>query len=262
MIKLKEIIIQLEKKFPKKLAEDWDNVGLILGSEERLIKKIVIGIDADLETIEFAIKNKADLLITHHPMIFSAIKKIDLDTVLGKKIEDLITNKINLYTLHTNIDSGKDGLNDYLLEKMGIFNSKILDLNPLEKNCGIGRYFKLENEVSLNLYIEEIKNKLNIQNAVCYSKDLNKKIKKIVVVNGSGASFWKKSRFIGADLLITGDVKYHDALDGMENGISFLDLGHYESEKLFLYLIEQELNKINIDIEIKIFKKESLGKIV
>ncbi|MGL6064512.1 MAG: Nif3-like dinuclear metal center hexameric protein [Fusobacteriaceae bacterium] len=262
MSNLKGVIKNLEKKFPKKLAEDWDNVGLIIGSEESTIKKIIIALDADIETIKFAIDNKADLLITHHPMIFSSIKKIDFDTVLGKKIMDLIVNKINLYTLHTNIDSGKDGLNDYILEKIGVFSSKILDLNPLEKDCGIGRYFKLENEVSLNEYIEDIKRKLNIKNALCYSKDLNRKIKKVSVVNGSGASFWKKANFYGVELLVTGDVKYHDALEGMENGISFLDIGHYESEKLFLNLIEKELREANLNIEIKIFEKESIAKIV
>ncbi|MGL4687620.1 MAG: Nif3-like dinuclear metal center hexameric protein, partial [Fusobacteriaceae bacterium] len=81
MSNLKGIIKNLEKKFPKKLAEDWDNVGLIIGSGESAIKKIIIALDADLETIKFAIENKADLLITHHPMIFSSIKKIDFDTV-------------------------------------------------------------------------------------------------------------------------------------------------------------------------------------
>ncbi|MGL5122926.1 MAG: Nif3-like dinuclear metal center hexameric protein [Fusobacteriaceae bacterium] len=262
MINLKEIIINFEKKFPKKLAEDWDNVGLIIGNEESVIKKIVIGLDADIETIKFAIENNADLLITHHPMIFSSIKKINFNTVLGKKIMDIIVNKINLYTLHTNIDSGKNGLNDYILEKIGIFDSKILDPNHLEKEAGIGRYFKLENEVSLNEYVKEIKKKLNIKNILCYSKDLDKKIKKVSLVNGAGANFWKKSKFYGSDLLITGDVKYHDALEGMENGISFLDIGHYESEKLFLHLIEKELKEKYPKVEIKTFEKESIIKIL
>ncbi|MDC7956267.1 Nif3-like dinuclear metal center hexameric protein, partial [Fusobacterium simiae] len=136
-MKARDIINILEKKFPKINAEEWDNVGLLIGDYDKEVKKIQFSLDATLESIENAVSKKVDMLITHHPIIFKAIKDINEQNILGKKIRNLIKNDINVYSIHTNLDSSIDGLNDYILSKLGYSEYKILDFNE-EKNCGIG----------------------------------------------------------------------------------------------------------------------------
>ena len=151
-MKARDIINILEKKFPKINAEEWDNVGLLIGDYDKKVKKIQFSLDATLESIENAISKKVDMLITHHPIIFKAIKDITEQNILGKKIRDLIKNDINVYAIHTNLDSSIEGLNDYVLKKIGILEYKILDFDE-EKNCGIGRIFKLSEEKYLKNFI-------------------------------------------------------------------------------------------------------------
>ena len=240
----RDIINILEKKFPKINAEEWDNVGLLVGDYDKEVKKIQFSIDASLEVIENAIKEKVDMIITHHPFIFKAIKSINEQDILSKKIRALIRNDINIYSIHTNLDSSVSGLNDYVLEKLGYTDYKFLDYDE-EKNCGIGRIFKLEKD--LKKFIEELKLKLQISNLRVISNDLNKKIKKVALINGSAMSYWRKAKKEKIDLFITGDVGYHDALDARESGLAVIDFGHYESEHFFHEVLIKELKDTNLE---------------
>lgn len=242
----RDIINILEKKFPKINAEEWDNVGLLVGDYDKEVKKIQFSIDASLEVIENAIKEKVDMIITHHPFIFKAIKSINEQDILSKKIRALIRNDINIYSIHTNLDSSVSGLNDYVLEKLGYTNYKFLDYDE-EKNCGIGRIFKLDEEKNLKKFIEELKLKLQISNLRVISNDLNKKIKKVALINGSAMSCWRKAKKEKIDLFITGDVGYHDALDARESGLAVIDFGHYESEHFFHEVLIKELKDTNLE---------------
>lgn len=256
-MKVRDIINILERKFPKINAEDWDNVGLLIGDYNREVKKIQFSLDATLESVENAISQKVDMLITHHPIIFKAIKDITEQNVLGKKIRDLIKNDINVYSIHTNLDSSIDGLNDYVLKKIGISEYKILDFDE-NKNCGIGRVFKLGEEKSLKDFLEEFKLKLKILNLRVISNDLNKKIKEIALINGSAMSYWRKAKKEKVDLFITGDIDYHDALDALESGLNIVDFGHYESEHFFYEILIEELS--NNGLEFLVFNREPIFK--
>ena len=256
-MKARDIINILEKKFPRINAEEWDNVGLLIGDYDKEVKKIQFSLDATLESIENAISEKVDMLITHHPIIFKAIKDITEQNILGKKIRDLIKNDINVYSIHTNLDSSIEGLNDYILKKIDISESKILDFNE-EKNCGIGRIFKLSEEKILKNFIGELKLKLKILNLRIISDDLNKKIRKVALINGSAMSYWRKAKKEKVDLFITGDVSYHDALDALENGLNVIDLGHYESEHFFYEILLEELKDRNL--EFLVFNREPIFK--
>lgn len=243
-----DIMNDLEIFYPKKLAEEWDNVGLLLGDSQKDIKKIQLSIDATEKSIDNAIENSVDMIITHHPFIFKGIKSIDYSTVMGRKIQKAIKNDINIISLHTNLDSAVDGLNEYILSVLGIETSKILDKNPLNTDCGIGRIYKLKTEESLEDYIKFIKEKLGIENIRVVTNDIQKKIKKIALVNGSGMSYWRKAKKLGVDLFITGDVGYHEALEALENDFSIVDIGHFEAEKHFSTLLKRYFEKKGIDV--------------
>lgn len=246
-MKARDIIKILENRYPIKNAEEWDNIGLLIGDYDKEVKKIQFSIDATLEVIENAIKNDVDMIITHHPIIFKAIKNIREQDILGKKIREVIKKDINIYCIHTNLDSTKGGLNDYILKKLGHENSKILDYIE-ENDSGIGRIYNLDKDFTLYEYITYIKEKLKITNLRVISKDLNKRVKKIALINGSAMSYWKLAKSKNIDLFITGDVTYHDALDSVENNLDVIDFGHYESENFFYELLEEDLGNLGLEV--------------
>ena len=315
---LSEIISRLESKFPKYNAESWDNVGLMVGSRENEIKKIQISLDVTMKTIDNAIKNGVDLIISHHPFIFSPLKDINSDSLMGRKIIKLIENKIAVYSLHTNLDSTITGLNDLVGEKLELGEGKIIDSvkesfyrgefypafqenidkikEELEKEevlfktentkfilvlkkeklysiieklnrkslisedyCiyelenkyitnGIGRVYSLSEKQKLSDIINMVKEKLELNFVTVSGYDIEN-------ANGAGSSYWKKAKRMGAELLITGDLKYHEALDAKEEGMYILDVGHYESEHFFHLIIEKILEK-ETGIEYFVFNDE------
>ena len=240
---LKDIIGLLEKKYNINLMEKWDNSGLIIGREERNISKILVCLDITNDIIEQALENKAGLIISHHPLIFNEIKKINSGNLLGKKILKLIENNIAVYSIHTNADSAVGGLNDFILKKINLHGkTEILFKNESETSLigGLGRVIELEEETDTMCIIKKIKENLGLENIRRVgTKD---KIKKIAVVTGSGGSLiphLDKS----IDLYITGDLKHHESLDAYEEGMTLIDLGHYESEVIFSELIKEDLEK-------------------
>lgn len=246
----KKIISSLEEKYPKVLAEEWDNVGLLLGDIKKEIKRVQLSIDATQKAIDRAVENEVDMIITHHPFIFKGLKSIDLSSVMGKKIKTLIKNDINIYSLHTNLDSAKGGLNDYILNLLGVEESRVIEKNRADETCGIGRIYKLEKECSLEEYIEFLKQKLELESVRLTTQDESVKIKRIALINGSAMSYWRKVKTLGADLFITGDVGYHEALDAQESGLSVVDIGHFESEQHFSKLLKIHLETLGVEVTI------------
>ncbi|MGL5970825.1 MAG: Nif3-like dinuclear metal center hexameric protein [Cetobacterium sp.] len=253
-MKLSKLINFLENKFPLYLAEDWDNVGLQVGKRDSNVNGILLSLDLTESVIDKAIEVGANLIITHHPVIFKPLKSITKDNLAGKKIIKLIENGIAVYSMHTNLDSAVSGLNDFLGEKiLGFKDGKILDsLEKKGQEYGIGRVYKLDEVLSIEKLSNILKEKLNLD---CISlvkgKEL-KEIKKVALVSGSGASYWRKAKKMGAQVLITGDVKYHEAMDAREENFTLIDIGHFESEWIFSNLIE-ELIKKEFEVDIAIF---------
>ena len=248
ILKVKDIIGNLEKKYPKVNAENWDNVGLIVGKLNQEVRKVQLSLDATDKAIENAIKNGAELIITHHPMIFKPVKTITTMDNLGRKIIKIIENNRSLYAMHTNLDSSKDGLNDYILNLLGVEKSKVIDVNEFDSEVGIGRLYTLSKEMSIDEYATFVKNSLKIKNIRIISENREKIIKKIALINGSGMSYWRKVKSLGADLFITGDIGYHDALDAKEAGINVFDIGHFESENCFVELLRKDIEGMGIEV--------------
>ncbi|MEQ8198558.1 MAG: Nif3-like dinuclear metal center hexameric protein [Clostridiaceae bacterium] len=258
-MKICEIIGIMEKIAPAELKEDYDNVGLMVGSSSAEVKKILIALDATLEVIDEAIEAGAELIITHHPLLFRKPSTITDDTLLGRKIMTLIKNNINLYSSHTNFDSVKGGLNDTIVEILGFKNKKVMDPSPIKgfEESGLGRIVEVDELISLEDLILKIKNSLGIKNLRCI-KGNNTGIKKIAIINGSGQDFFQMAVSLGADCIITGDTTYHFASDYKEVGINIIDIGHFGSEwtvfKTLSKRIYEELSKIG-EIELVISQK-------
>lgn len=254
--KVKDIAGEMEKFAPPKLKESYDNVGLMVGSNEKEVKKVLLALDCTKAVIEEAVENNVDLIITHHPLLFRKPSRIVKEDLLGYKVIELIKNDISLYSSHTNLDSVTGGINDEIVNILGFSKGKLLEsINmPGYEDCGIGRLVKLTEEMKLEDLIDLIKEKLGI-------KDLrvvkgNGTVKKIAIINGSGQDFINKAVQRGADCIITGDTTYHFASDYKEMGISIIDAGHFSTEWcVFLKVMDKIKYKFN-DIDF-IVSKES-----
>lgn len=247
MIKVNNIIKEMELLAPTYLKEDFDNVGLMVGDKNKEVKKVLLALDCTLKVIEEAKKENVELIITHHPLIFKRPSSITTDTLQGKKIIELIKNDISLYSSHTNLDSVENGLNDTIVSILGFYNFKILEKNKRDDKAGLGRIVSLNESIQLEDLISKIKKSLNINNLrVVKGKD---KVNKIAIINGSGQDFIGKAVALGADCIITGDTTYHFASDYKEMEISILDVGHFASEQITFFNVMENLKEKFKDVE-------------
>ena len=247
MIKVNNIINEMELLAPTYLKEDFDNVGLMVGDKNKEVKKVLLALDCTLKVIEEAKKENVELIITHHTHILKRPSSITTDTLQGKKIIELIKNDISLYSSHTNLDSVENGLNDTIVSILGFDNSKILEKNKRDDKAGLGRIVSLKESIQLEDLISKIKKSLNINNLrVVKGKD---KVNKIAIINGSGQDFIGKAVALGADCIITGDTTYHFASDYKEMEISILDVGHFASEQITFFNVMENLKEKFKDVE-------------
>ena len=247
MIKVNNVIKEMETLAPICLKEDFDNVGLMVGDRNKEVKKVLLALDCTLKVIEEAKDENVDLIITHHPLIFRKPSSITTDTLQGKKIIELIKNDISLYASRTNLDSVENGLNHTIVSILGFNDSIILEKNNRDDSAGLGRLVSLDEEISLEELVSKIKGALNISNLrVVKGKD---KVSKIAIINGSGQDFIAKAVSKGADCIITGDTTYHFASDYKEMGINILDVGHFASEQVTFFNVMERLKEKFSDVE-------------
>jgi len=232
MVRVTDIAKEIEGFAPEFLKEDYDNVGLMIGDEQKEIKKVLLSLDCTNEVIKEAINFKCDLIITHHPLLFKRPKNIIKGDLLGDKVITLIKEDIALYSCHTNLDSAKDGINETIVNMLGFSTNQIIEPNTCGnyKDGGLGRLVRLEKETPLCDIIDLVKKRLDIKNMrVVNGSD---KVKVLAIINGSGQDFFLKSKKLGADCIITGDTTYHLASDFKEMKISIIDAGHFSTEYL------------------------------
>lgn len=257
-MKLQEIIEVIEKIAPLNLKEDFDNVGLMIGDRNKDITKVLIALDCTLDVIEEGKNLGVQLILTHHPLLFKKPSTITMDTLLGKKIINLIKNDINLYAAHTNWDSVKNGLNDTIVSLLGYKYSDIISINSNNIEAGIGRIVYLDKEKTIEEIIKDIKYRFDVKH-LRYVGALNKQVKTIAIINGSGQEFFEASRKLGADLIITGDTTYHFVSDYKEMGLGIIDMGHFNSEWTVVKELSKNIEKelCTIDKSLQIFISES-----
>lgn len=246
---LSEIVKILDKVLKVEIAYEWDNVGLLVGDKEKSIEKIMLTLEVTKETIDEAKKNSIDLIISHHPLIFKALKTITTDDEKSKCIIDAIKNDIAIYSSHTNFDMLKGGLNDYVADLLELEDTTALAYET-SQDFGIGRIGKLKSRMNISEFSNFVIKKLNLSD-IKLVIGMDKTIEKVAVVNGSGIEYWKEAKELGCDIFITGDVKYHEAQDIKEAGMNIIDAGHFGTEKHFNVVMKKILkNTLSKDIEI------------
>ena len=362
LVKCQRIVGLIEELAPKKLAESWDNVGLLVGDGSQPVKKLMVSLDVPEWVVDEAIEKKVDLIVAHHPIIFSGLKRINSDSVLGRKLLKLIKNDIAVYCTHTNYDFAKGGLNDVFARQLGLTDfttieaihteklykiavyvpkehvdkvrdamttagagfigkyssctfrteglgtfkgeegsnpyigevgkletaeeykletiapEKVLnkviakmqkahpyeeaayDVYPLHNQgdvLGLGRLSELSSERTLAEYAKQVKESLGLKE-VRFAGNPDKKIKKVAVQNGCGNKFASSARFAGADVLVTGDMQYHEITDALEAGLCIIDAGHYATEKIMIKSIAEYLSSRFADLKYNVEVIESV----
>ncbi|ONI47249.1 Nif3-like dinuclear metal center hexameric protein [Candidatus Epulonipiscium fishelsonii] len=239
-MKVGDILSYLEELAPVSLAESWDNVGLILGQKDKEANKVLCALDLNEEVCDEAISENVDCIVTHHPFLFIAIKNIIFDNSKGRIIEKLIKNDISVISMHTNLDSSKKGINEFIAKKLDIKNSCVLHNNEMEE--GLGRYGEIE-PLQIGELIKKVKSIFNIE-YVRVAGNMNNTdiITTIAVCSGDGASLIDKASEV-AQVYITGDIKFHDAQKSYERGFIIIDAGHYASEQIIIPVLTEYLNK-------------------
>ncbi|HBY20156.1 MAG: Nif3-like dinuclear metal center hexameric protein [Clostridiales bacterium GWE2_32_10] len=238
-----DIINKLEKIAEESLAESWDNVGLQIGRNEKHVDKILVTLDVTSKIIEMAIHEKVDLIISHHPLIFKGIHNVKTDNYLGDNIYKLIKNDISVYSMHTNMDISKHGLASKLAEKLDLRHIMILDEKRNEKGevHGLGRIGELPKPVSFETFIKNLKKILKCD-VMRYAGNRDTTIRKVALCPGSGMEFMHLARSKNADVYVTGDLKYHQAVEADEMDFLVIDAEHYYTEKIFEEIICEHLH--------------------
>lgn len=248
----KEIIEIIEQAYPRSCALDWDNVGLLVGSRTKKVERIYVALDAVDEVIEAAAECGTDLLVTHHPMIFSSMRCITEDDFIGRRVIRLIQEDIAYYAMHTNYDVM--GMAELSGKTLGLEDSQVLEVTcpegPLDgRPQGIGRVADLNESVSLREYARQVKERFSLD-AVKIFGDLHRVVKRAAISPGAGKSMVKAALKMQADVLVTGDIDHHTGIDAVAQGLAVIDAGHYGLEHIFVRDIAEFLEKKLPDIEI------------
>ncbi len=246
-MKVNDVYSYLNECFPFSLACDFDNVGLLIGDKEAPVTKAVIALDCTLNVVEFAKEMGAELIITHHPIIFGGIKAVTENTTVYKAVK----NGISVISAHTNLDVADGGVNDALCEALGLQN--------IEKYvCFDGftiRKGSLEKSLSAEEFAERLANTLSTNARFV---DSGKLIKTVAVCSGSGSDFLNDAINSRADAYISSEIKHNVFIEAIEKGFTVIDLGHFATEKVIVKKLYEKLSTNLPEIKFIPYEKETV----
>lgn len=241
-MKVKELTDWLEERYPAKAAEDWDNVGLLVGEDDKETSHVFLALDLTETALAEAIESGADMIVTHHPMIFSGMKKINCHNFTGRKIISLIQHGIQYYAMHTNYDVL--GMAELSADYLQLKDTQVLAVTEKngEEEQGIGRVGTLPRKMTLKECAVFVKDVLKLGDVKVYG-GLSREVERAAVCTGGGKSFVEEAIASGAQVYVTGDIDHHTGIDAVDKGICIIDAGHYGTEYIFMEAVKQELTK-------------------
>jgi dinuclear metal center YbgI/SA1388 family protein len=226
---------------PRRLAEDWDNVGLLVGRRTHEVHRVMTCLTITPQSAEEAVARGAQAIVAHHPLPFRPLKRLTPDTLPGRLLLQLIEAKIAVLSPHTCFDSAKRGINQRLAEGMGIAAPKPLE--PLQDDpdgLGAGRFGDLREEATLGALAETLKQLLRIHGLHRVGPP-DQVIRRAAVACGSAGTFLGPARREGCDLLVTGETTFHTCLEAEADEIAVLLPGHYASERFAVEALADEI---------------------
>lgn len=236
-MKVSEAVSLIEDQLPKHWAEEWDNVGLLLGDPDALIHRIAVALDPGPEQLLAASSGRYDLLITHHPLLFQPMKKIIVNTPVAQSIALSLSNGVAVYAAHTNWDASPVGVNHVLAKTLGL--EDVSPLVPCNSGAwGMGAVGLLPERAEMRDFLKKVRAVWNLSHVRIYG-NLDRAVRKISLCGGSGGSFWKDAMDLGADVYLTADMSYHALLDATHAGLCVVVADHGEMERVSIPFLAQ-----------------------
>ena len=252
MTTVKDILQFLQTVAPKSMKMDWDNVGLLCGSEKQEVTKILVALDPFESVCREAAEVGADLLVTHHPLIFQPPKSITDDDGVGRAILQLIRSGISAVNAHTNLDCAPGGVNDVLARTLGLEDISVIDPSGMDEEgrpWGLLRQGTVDKQ-ALPAFLAHVKTSLGCEGLRFV--DGGKPVSKVAVGGGSCAGGLLEVFDAGCDTFVTADVKYNQFWDAKELGINLIDAGHFHTENPVVSGLASRIREAFPEIQIKI----------
>ena len=237
MMQIGEVISFLEQKFPPAQQDGWDNSGIQVGDIHQEVKGVLVALDITEAVVQEAVKWSCNLIVTHHPLLFHATKRVTPEDYIHRSLMLAIKHDITIYSAHTSLDNDAEGVNHFWAQWMGVLNTRpILPSNESEdRQVGAGIIGELSEPISISDLVQRMKDFQPIQR-ISHSEILKEEIKTVAYCGGSGAFLMREAARQGADIFITGEAKYNDYYDARDL-VTLMVIGHFESEELIKSLL-------------------------
>jgi dinuclear metal center YbgI/SA1388 family protein len=257
MATVQEFCDYLEQFAPSRLAEEWDNVGLLVGDPAREVQRVMTCLTVTPASAEEAIQESADLIVTHHPLPFRPLKRITTQDVPGRLLWQLIGAGISIHSPHTCFDSAALGINQRLAEGLGLREIQPLVPHADDRDgLGAGRWGRWLPPQSLADAVQRVKEFLAVPTLQVVGSH-NKRVERVAVACGSAGSFLEPARRLGCQLLVTGETSFHTCLEANANGVGLLLTGHFASERFAVEALAQVLAKRFPDVSVWASRREA-----
>jgi dinuclear metal center YbgI/SA1388 family protein len=246
-----ELYRKLSILYPDDLKCEWDNDGIMCSYDlNAQVNNVLVALDVTMETINYAINNNFDTIISHHPLVFRSQKGLTSENYTQKKLINLVKSNINVMSFHTRLDATDGGVNDVLTAALKLVNVVKDELDP------IGRIGETPEKISLSTFAENVKNAINSP-LVLYSGA--NPVKKIYVVGGDGKDLIQNAISCGADTLLTGRASYNTMIDASDMGINIVEAGHFFTENLVCQKIRNDVLNFDSALNVQLYNSFNIG---
>jgi dinuclear metal center YbgI/SA1388 family protein len=256
---VEDIMAAVEVVAPSHLAEDWDNVGLQLGSRLWPVARVMTALDPTPGVVREVIARQGNVLVTHHPLIFNPLRILDIDEPLGRTLEALLVNRIAVIAAHTNLDAVRGGVNDVLASQLEMGDVAILQPSERDASCGLGRIGRISTPSTLGELAAMIKNRMGLPH-IRFAGSPELQVRRVALCSGSGSSMLAAFLASEAEVFITGDVRYHEAREIEAHGRGIVDVGHFESEHIILDVLTDKLTEQMVARQLDVSVEACVGE--
>ena len=253
MTTVKDILQFVERFAPAYMKESWDNVGLLCGDPAQEVTKVLVALDPFEHVCREAEAVGAELIVTHHPLIFQAPKSITTATSVGRSILQLCRNGISAINAHTNLDCTPGGVNDVLAQALQLRNISVMQPNGTDEDGNPWGLLRVGDfSATLPAFLEHVKEKLGTPE-LRYT-DGGRPVSKVAVGGGACAGALVEAFYAGCDTFVTADVKYNQFWDAQDLGMNLIDAGHFYTENPVVAVLAQKIAAAFPEIEVIISK--------
>jgi len=236
-MKIKELTEYLETVAPLQYQESYDNAGLLVGDHQTDITGVLVSLDTTEEVVLEARELGCNLIVSHHPIIFSGLKRLNGYHYIERAVISAIKNDIAIYAIHTNLDNVmQNGVNERIAQRLKLQNLEILR-PKLEQSVGSGLVGKLPSPVAFDTFLEDLMSNMQLE-VLKHTAPAHEKLDTVALCGGSGRFLLEDAIQLGAQVFLSADFKYHEYFEA-NGAITIIDIGHYESEKFTIELLHE-----------------------